>query len=68
MAQRDLVLQVWFSRDDGSGCISCVVEAIQEDGQHRLLGSEQFEPWADWSDVAAWVWRRMTVDMPAQPV
>jgi len=64
MTSEVLGYRVLFSEDNDSGQVVVCVEAQDLTGQCRWVGDHTFEAWQDWSDVSAWVWNQLRLDMP----
>ena len=61
MALGDLY-QLWFTVDD-EGAVTAVLEEIEADEQHRLIGAQVFAPYQTRMEICNWVWARLSLDI-----
>jgi hypothetical protein len=55
---------VTFSEDDDAGEVLVAIESVDREGQHAFVDAGRFGPWDDWPKIAAWIWKRLTLDRP----
>lgn len=61
------IYEVWISHEVRGATLLCM-QAVESDGQKRLIDSEEFGPFDGPADLAAWVWFRLRADMAASGV